>query len=227
MSIESFLRRPDIPDIILERNKDDRTHKRAFSPYHSLALKLKEEGTDGLRRRRLSQDRLTDRDLNYGAIIFGIAMRAIEIALKEGIFDSNETLSLYNEAVTGARHYNRIDGAYAEPQQIPEIQLQAMRRYSAKDRTHAIFFINEDAYRSLPQSLRTLIEYTKSLDKIKKIIPLYTAMASLLPPPSPTIIRKVPELAARVFDLPELSPSPEQVDRIITDFAKQLPDFKE
>lgn len=184
MSVESLRKSEDIASIIVTRNKDDRqTRKSAFSIYHSLALQFKEEGTDGLRHRKIGFGQETDAETNYAAIVFGLTMRGIEIALKEGIFDSYENLVWYNEAVTGTL-YRLFDHVYTEPTPISETVLQNMRKFSAKDRTHATFFTSDEAYNCLPNELRWLMEYTKTIGIIRsKVIPTYVALAQLLPPP--------------------------------------------
>lgn len=199
MSIESFQRRPDIIELVEEQHRDNKLNGRAYSIYHSLALEFKKEGTNGLRQIKTEGGNW---ELNYGAIVFGVAMRAIEMALRDGICDTSEILSQYNEAVLGTSFfpipYHQINSEF-----IPEYRLAEMQKYSAQDKTHAIFFIDVDAYKTLPQSVRTLIERTRSFERIKtKVIPVYEPLAALFVPnqvykkPETLSVEKTLELAS-------------------------------
>lgn len=202
MSIEHLKSLPDsdIVTMVLDENVKDRALKRAFSPYHTLALLFKDQGSKGLRYRSDA-----DRQLNFAAIVFGVSMRAIEIALMDGVFDSYDIFSYYNEALTGISGVNKLQTAQADPEIIPESNLTKMREWSKKDRTHSIFFSDPEAFGSLPQSLRTLIEYTRTMQDIKsKVIPLYVTLAKTLP----TLPDEEPLSVAQVVEIAQNMPVP-------------------
>lgn len=183
MSIESFRAIPgdDVVKMVSAENQIDKVLGRAFSLYHSLGLILKAEGTDGLKHRRRIDGKTNDPDLNHAAIVFGVSMRTIELAFKNGEFDSYDLISYYNEAVVGVRKIDTFETKQVAPEVLPKAKLEEMGRYSKLDKTHAIFFLNYQAYSSLPDGLIRFITWTGTKKNIRdRVIPVYNNLAELI-----------------------------------------------
>lgn len=203
MSVEGYMRRSPAPfelnNFILKRNADERSRGYPRSYYTTLAIVIQEEGREGLliidkkisQRggaslypnsdlfKELSLENQRSFILNYAAVIFGVAMRCIDTALSEQVYDSRDFVAWHNEAIRGTSLPAMTVTPDTKEIHLTTEEWKDMLSYSGKDKTHAIFF--EDGIKSLPTDLRLPLLQTGVLSIIRNdVLPLYRQQAGYI-----------------------------------------------